>query len=272
MTMLPTHAPPRPPNAADLPVEDGEPMETAKHRKQMNLLIDSIELAWQGRDFFVGGNMFFYYSELQSRKNDFRGPDFFLVLNTSHHDRDAWVVWAEDGRTPDVVIELVSKSTAAHDLGPKKAVYARLKVADYFVFDPETGDLHSFRLDHGGTYRSVLPLASGRTPCGETGLELGLHNVVYQAIEGPWLRWFTPEGVMLPIAEEIVHAERARADRESEQAKQERARADRESEQAKQERARADRESEQAKQERARAERAERRAAELEERLRKLGD
>ena len=74
------------------------------------------------------------------RRNDFRGPDFFLVLNTSPHGRNAWVVWAEDGRTPDVVIELVSKSTAANDLGPKKEIYGtQLKVGEYFVFDPESG-------------------------------------------------------------------------------------------------------------------------------------
>ena len=50
-------------------------MENPKHRTQMNILIDSLELAWEARDnFYVGGNMFFYFSELQSRSNDFRGP------------------------------------------------------------------------------------------------------------------------------------------------------------------------------------------------------
>jgi Uma2 family endonuclease len=221
MTTLPTlsYEPPLPPNAADLPVEDGEPMETPKHRKQMNVLIESIEIAWEGRDFYVGGNMFLYFSELQARKNDFRGPDFFLVLNTSRHDRKAWVVWLEEGRTPDVVIELVSTSTAAHDLGPKKAIYARLKVGEYYVFDPETGDLHAFRLDpSSGVYAPILPAASGRIRCTQAGLDLGLHEMVYQGIRGPWLRWFTPEGEMLATGEELAKAERARADAAEERA------------------------------------------------------
>ena len=48
-------------------------METERHRHQMNLLIDSLAEAWNDRDdFYVGGNMFVYYSELQAKRNDFR--------------------------------------------------------------------------------------------------------------------------------------------------------------------------------------------------------
>ena len=138
--------------------------------KRFPLLSRSLKLAWEGRDFFVGGNMFFYYSDLQSRENDFRGPDFFLVLNTSHHDRDAWSSGQRTGERP-TSCSSSRASRRRRTIGPKKAIYARLKVADYFVFDPETGDLHRFRLDCGGTYRDVLPSASGRTLCGETRLE-----------------------------------------------------------------------------------------------------
>jgi hypothetical protein len=44
------------------------------------------------------------------------------------------------------------------------------------------------------------------------GLELGLHDRAYQGIRGPWLRWYTPEGQLLPIGDEMAEQERARAD------------------------------------------------------------
>ena len=102
-------------------------METERHAKQQAILLSSLELAWDDRrDFYVGGNMFVYYSELQTKKNDFRGPDLFVVLNTTHRERKSWVVWGEDGRTPDVVIELLSETTEDVDRGEKMRIYANL--------------------------------------------------------------------------------------------------------------------------------------------------
>nr|WP_199317193.1 hypothetical protein [Chroococcidiopsis sp. [FACHB-1243]] len=50
---------PEPPS--DLIFDDGEPLETNRHRIAMNVLIDSALLALSDRsDFFAGGNMFVY--------------------------------------------------------------------------------------------------------------------------------------------------------------------------------------------------------------------
>ena len=66
-----------PPGADALPSEDGVPLETNRHRLETNLLCDALDrhLASRRSDYFVGGSMFFYFSLLQTRKNDFRGPD-----------------------------------------------------------------------------------------------------------------------------------------------------------------------------------------------------
>jgi hypothetical protein len=47
------------PTEDDLPCDDGEPMETLRHRLQMELLIHSLD-PWTRAcgDCFVGGNMF----------------------------------------------------------------------------------------------------------------------------------------------------------------------------------------------------------------------
>jgi len=68
-------------STSDLIFDDGEPLESNRHRTAMNALIRSLHEAWAHRnDFFVGGNMFIYYSNRQIRNEDFRGPDFFVVL------------------------------------------------------------------------------------------------------------------------------------------------------------------------------------------------
>src|SRR5262245_18015289 len=98
-----------PPRGEDLPYSDGEPMDTARHRIQMVILVDSLGSAWADRDdFYVGGNEFVYFSELQAKNNDFRGPDVYVVLDTVKKERKSWVVWEEGGQMPDVVIELTS--------------------------------------------------------------------------------------------------------------------------------------------------------------------
>ena len=67
----------------------------------------------------MGGNKFIYYSSKQARNWDFKGPDFFVVLGVNNNPaRQGWVVWEEGGRYPDVMVELLSSSTAEVDKGP----------------------------------------------------------------------------------------------------------------------------------------------------------
>nr|WP_322505530.1 hypothetical protein [Chroococcidiopsis cubana] len=46
---------------------------------------------------------------------------FFVALDVDgSRERQGWVVWEEDGRYPDVIVELLSPSTAKVDRGVKK--------------------------------------------------------------------------------------------------------------------------------------------------------
>lgn len=139
------------PPPTDLPLDDGEPLETNRHRVAMNALIRSLQQVWAERnDFFVGGNMFIYFSREQVRNRDFRGPDFFIVLNVDgSYPRQGWIVWDEGGRYPDVIVELLSSSTVEADLGTKKNLYEQVfRTPDYFVFDPfNPNSLQGWRLN-----------------------------------------------------------------------------------------------------------------------------
>lgn len=226
------------PSEDDLPHSDGEPLDSARHRLAMQMLIDPLEawLARQGRhDVFVAGNMGIYFSAQQVRNNDFRAPDFFLVLNTTARERKSWVVWQEGGQGPDVVVEILSERTEAEDRGRKMWIYAHtLKVPLYCLYDPFTGALEGYGLDpFGGGYRPLHDL--GQPVPGPMGLELATWDGLWHGIRAPWLRWRVPEGDWLSTHEErfaaassLANEAKRRADEVSLRADEAGARADRE--------------------------------------------
>jgi len=218
MSLSEYHVPNPPPGEDELPSEDGEPMDSELHRKQMNLLTGSLELAWQDRqDFYVGGNMFIYFSELQVKKNNFRGPDVFVVLDTVRRVHKSWVVWQEEGRTPTVVIELLSPTTESVDRGEKMRIYSKLlHVPHYYLFDPETAVLEGYQLDAvRSEYVRTKPLPNGDLPCEGLGLRVGLRRGTYEGVEMAWLRWIEESGEVLKTGEEMARAEKTRADEEA---------------------------------------------------------
>jgi len=200
-----------PPTEDDLPYDDGMPMETHRHVLQLQLLMDPLRFLWAKRnDVFIAGNMFVYFSPEQVRTHDFRGPDFFVVLGVSPRERKSWVVWQE-GKGPDVVIELLSESTAAVDKGEKKEVYRdRLRVPEYFWFDPFSADWAGFALREG-VYEPIAEEAQGRLISRQLGLALERWEGTYQGIEARWLRWATMEGALLPTPQEVAEQEQRHA-------------------------------------------------------------
>jgi len=204
------------PTQDTLPGCQGTPMETERHRKQKNLLVDSLE-PWLGERGYVGSNMLMYHSRKQL-KNNFKGPDVFVTLGLGNRERKSWVVWQEC-KTPDVVIELYSYNTPQSDKTSKKDVYEnQLKVAESFWFDPfNPTDFHGFRMI-GRVYQE-LPLKNDCFTSQSLGLKLLLWHGFYKNIETTWLRWATLDGDLLLLPEEI---EAQRADAEAQRAEQER--------------------------------------------------
>ncbi len=209
-----THKPP-----IDLIFDDGEPLESNRHRIAMNALIRSLQQAWADRnDFFTGGNMFIYYSSTEVRNRDFRGPDFFAVLNVDGTtSRQGWVVWEENGRYPDVIVELMSPSTAEIDKGVKKDIYEQVfRTSDYFVYNPfDPSSLQGWHLDDDQRYQPLTPNERGWLWSKRLGLWLGTHEGTIDRETAVWLRFFDVAGnlVLLPdeaaIAREEVAKKRA---------------------------------------------------------------
>ena len=214
--------PPMPPT--DLIFDDGEPLETNRHRIAMNALIRSLNQAYLERsDFFAGGNMFIYYSSAQARNRDFRGPDFFVVLDIDgSYPREGWVVWEEEGRYPDVIVELLSDSTASVDITTKKDLYERIfKTPDYFVYDPFDPDsLRGWHLDLDEGYQELTPNEQGWLWCQRLGLWLGTWQGIIDREEAVWLRFYDQQGNLVPLPEEAAQQRAEVAEQRAEVAEQ----------------------------------------------------
>ena len=186
-------------------------MESDLHREQIDLLIRILKLWWRERqDFYASGNLTIYYSPNQKKSEHFRGPDFFVVLGTQKKDRKSWVVWQEDGKYPNLIVEILSSSTTAVDKGLKKQVYQdTFRTPDYFWFDPITMELQGFHLVDG-KYQEIQVTTDGRLWSQQLKLYLGVY-------EGK-LRLFTTENQLILSSEELAEQERLRAQQAEERA------------------------------------------------------
>jgi Uma2 family endonuclease len=190
---------------------DEPPLETDLHRRQIDLLIRLLEHWWHERNnFYISGNLTVYYSAVQTKKKDFRGPDVFVVLNAEKRDRRSWTIWEEGGNYPNLVIELLSSSTATVDRTTKKELYQNVwRLPEYYWFDPESLEFQGFRLVNG-VYQAIAPNAVGQLPSVELDLALGICN--------RQLRWFTSDGTLIPLPEEQERIDKEQALAAKEQA------------------------------------------------------
>jgi Uma2 family endonuclease len=180
-------------------------MENYTHLMQFIVLLTSIQRLWRNRrDVFAAGNLSIYYPTVSSRtgrkrrkKLSFRGPDFFVVLGAIYKERrNSWVVENEDGKFPNLIVEILSKRTQAADRGPKKEIYRRIfKTPEYVLFDPEKMKLEGYRLVRG-RYVAIRPDARGWLWSEQLGLFFGVHENK--------LRLFFPDGTLVPEPNEAA--------------------------------------------------------------------
>lgn len=205
----------------EYPTSDGRPMaETDWHRDLMTALIAMLKLWYaKARRVYVSGNLLLYYVPGNKRKHV--SPDVFVVRGVSKRKRLYYLLW-EEGKSPEMIIELTSKSTRKEDLDTKFKLYRDiLKVYEYFLFDP-FGDylkppLRGFRLSNG-EYLPIQPV-EGRLPSEVLGLHLerdGTMLRLYNPATGQWLPTLEEAAAQAEAAREELRAENDNLRREIE--------------------------------------------------------
>ena len=76
-----------------------------------------------------------------------RYPDLLVAFNVdpvAYEDHNGYVI-SEQGKPPDFVLEIASRSTGQADANEKRAAYGELGITEYWRFD-ETGQYHGTKL------------------------------------------------------------------------------------------------------------------------------
>lgn len=162
--------------------------ETEFHLRNIFTLIGTLECRHAHEPLvYVWGDMFIYYVEGDKRKHV--SPDVFFVRGVPKRVRDCYFLWKE-GKSPDCIIEITSKSTRKEDTKVKFELYRDvLKVPEYFLFDPREEylrpSLQGFRLQNG-IYEPIagvdgrLPSEAMQLHLERDGTELRLYDPVTQ--------------------------------------------------------------------------------------------
>ena len=96
-------------------------------------------------DILIGTEIPIYYGDRDPLTRRFPNirPDILIALNV-----DAAAIWRrvgydpiQNGKPPDVVVEIASPSTYRNDMGRKRDIYQMLRVPEYWRFDPTGGGM-----------------------------------------------------------------------------------------------------------------------------------
>lgn len=227
--------------------EDEAPVDSWDTEQHIGLLTDPLYDSWRhsvyGDQFLVAADVGVFFDPDEPPVV----PDVFLVLGVRkpprapgrrRHTRDkSYFMW-ETGKPPDVAIEIVSNHKGGEDT-EKMALYARLGVLYYAIYDPELElSEQMFRLYRLENDR-YIQIDSYWMPEIELGLKLwrGRH----QGLLDTWLRWCDRDGNPIPTGGELARRERRRSQQERRRAEQEQQRAEQEKQRSEQERQRAER-------------------------------
>lgn len=208
------------------PETDGKPMAASDdHRSVLIGILRGLEAFFRDTpDVYVSADILMYYVQGDPRR--VVSPDVLVSFGVGRKARRTYQVWVE-GKPPDFVMELSSKSTYQRDLGEKMEIYAALGITDYFLCDIEglylPEPLMGFTLVDG-SYHKVSSASNGGVASSVLGLEFHLFPEdlrMYDPSDRVWL--LTPEAAAearAEAAEALARQEAtARAEAESENAR-----------------------------------------------------
>ena len=170
-------------NGVFYPDEDGVPLPDGFYQEPLFVrAVSTVRGHFRDRpDVAVSGNTFVYYEQGNPRR--FVSPDCYAAFNVDLDHifyRNTYRVW-EMGKPPDFALEIASKSTAAHDVRGKPALYASIGIGEYWLYDatPDSefyglklygGYLHNGRYEPFEIHEDADGLVWGHSPA--LGLDL----------------------------------------------------------------------------------------------------
>lgn len=142
-------------------------------------------------------------------------PDLIMARDVQVPPTDPYDILLV-GKPPDLIVEVLSPSTAGEDRDTKLTAYAQMGAGEYLIFDPRKRDrplLAGYRLVRWGEYEPIPPAWGG----GVWLRSLNLRALPEPANDdpdldyGPRLRFSTQDGeALLHVEEEMARAARVK--------------------------------------------------------------
>ncbi len=150
---------------------------------------------------FVAGDLLWY--PIEGKPGIRSAPDTMVVFGRPKGDRGSYKQWEEDGIAPQVVFEILSPGNRAGEMERKFQFYERHGVEEYYIYDPDRGDLVGWR--RAGAILEEIPKMAG--------FESPRLKIRFEPGEGPDnLKIFGPDGEPFLTYTELV--KRRNADRQ----------------------------------------------------------
>jgi Uma2 family endonuclease len=203
------------------PDSDGQPM--SDNTLQFKWIV-TIEGGLEGvfnddANVFVAGDLLWY--PVEGKPTIRAAPDAMVVFGRPKGDRGSYKQWEEEGIPPQVVFEVLSPGNRAGELERKFQFYERYGVEEYYIYDPDRGDLVGWRRVND-ILEEIPDMAGFQSP------RLKIH---FEPREGPDnLKIIGPDGEPFRTYAELVkqsNADRLRADEKARLAEEQTQRADR---------------------------------------------
>lgn len=151
------------------PGPDSNVPESTKHAETSAYTFNSLRAVFRDRpDDLIAHDLMLLFEEGNRRAT--LAPDLMVVLGVGNEARDSYKTWKE-GKVPDLVIEVVSRSTWRKDVRVKPPLYEALGIAEFWLFDPLRPRLAGFEL-RGGEYSENAEVPAGGLPSRVLGLDL----------------------------------------------------------------------------------------------------
>ena len=167
----------------DPPPRGPDDMTTFKHFTYTGSIGDLVDYLGSPETTTVGGELY-VVREPRMPTLGWRIPDLFIAFDTDpelYWESNGYII-SEQGKPPDFLMEVGSRTTGRMDVGAKRDDYASLLIPEYWRFD-----------ETGGRYQGA-PLAGDRLvgaeyePITIETLEEGVHQG-YSAVLGVTIRW-----------------------------------------------------------------------------------
>jgi Uma2 family endonuclease len=136
-------SPPRP--AIVYPDNDGQPMsENTLQFKWIVTIEGGLDAVFSNDpNVFVAGDLLWY--PVEGKPTIRSAPDAMVVFGRPKGDRGSYKQWEEEGIPPHAVFEVLSPGFRAGEMERKFQFYERYGVEEYYIYDPDRGDLVGWR-------------------------------------------------------------------------------------------------------------------------------